>query len=408
MDQSIAHDVFVEPVAGLAVNEFWNSSYTLSGTLQNVGTGSSLTAEVEITQTGPFPSTPRGAPVATLPSQSVIVPVGGSEVVSFGTQIQNWHWFNTTTGALEGPTSQFVSYAVSLTVVDEAGNSVTVTPAPLTVKVTVPFAKLLQQESAQTDFDLFVSFSASAAVAASLAALAGAGVVTAELGVALGIAAAVFAADAAGAQTGEQQAAASAMDPPEPSLAFDDVEPFNPSSVVGPSSPETAHIRELLNRQLHVNDACRVLSLTEGRLEGALIAGQREDVDRQLRHYLQVAATAKAAAVHLESVGQKAAKEFADTIAKMIAGLDKPPHGKPGKLHHRPTAPAGVNPHVFHALLTLAESAEPDLIRKVFKEAFESIRKESADLFERLATHVARVIDTVTEDRDRVLRLAGE
>lgn len=61
-------------------------------------------------------------------------------------------------------------------------------------------------------------------------------------------------------------------------------------------------------------EARRVLSVTEGRLEGARRAGKQDDINRQLGHRRRITAIARVDLASLEELGAKADREFAEVL----------------------------------------------------------------------------------------------
>ena len=244
-------------------------------------------------------------------------------------------------------------------------------PPDLIVLVSVAQWKVTDDFVCQTAFDNSIILAAAAAVAPW----------PFNLGLAIA---------AAAAQALAQGESAAANDPPEPSLAFDRIERFQPTVIGGPDIPETRNIRALLARGLRVTEARRVLSITEGRLEGARQAGTQDDVNRQMGYYRYVTATASTNLASLQELGAKADQEFDQILNKLRQTVQAQPETLQD-LGNRDIIPgtrmaAGI-PRALKVL-----SNRPEIAAEVFNDALDDLRKESAGTFGKLARGIAEAI----------------
>ena len=296
----------------------------MAGGLGNFQQNASLTAELALTQIGPWTTSPSGAPSSLVGTQSVSVAAAGFAPVTFGIFRQDWSWFEQQTGTPTGPTVQFVSYQLSINVTDSTGQTFTVTPEPLIVEVSVSHSKISDQVTCRTSFTDGIALTIAAAVASAE-----------PFGAVIAVGLAVAAAAALALSQAEGDAA---EDPPEPSLAFDRTEPFRPKVLGAPAAPEIGNIYGLLECGLRMTEARRVLSVTEGRLEGARRVGGESDVNRQMGHHWRIAAMIGAERDSVERLGSEADREFAEVLERLASPSGRRPKGEkllrsPG--HHR-------------------------------------------------------------------------
>jgi hypothetical protein len=310
--------------------------------------------------------------------------------VSFGIFRQDWPWFEQETGELTGPTVKFVSYVLSITVTDNStGDTFAVTPEALIVEVSVSRSKAADQNAARTAFDTGVALTAAAAAAA-------AGLFTAPIAAAL---AAAATADLALSQ-GEADAA---EDPPEPSLAFDRTEPFRPKVLGGPVAPEIGNIQGLLECGLRMTEARRVLSVTEGRLEGARRVGGESDVNRQMGYHWRIAAMIGAERDSVERLGSEADREFAEVLERLASPSERRLEEE-GEAAEKPEAPpaAEVSIGVLRAFLPVLH--HPGISAEVWTDVLGILREVSAGMFADLATGIGEAIDSIVADNERLIQ----
>jgi hypothetical protein len=201
------------PVAGFQAPANWKSNYVVGGMLQNLDETENITAELALTQTGPWTNSPAGAPTSVVATQSASIGPSTSIPIDFGQSEQDWEWFESATGIPTGPTSRYVSYSLAMSITDANGNTLNVSPPNLIVDVSVAPQKLTDDFIAQTAFDNFVIATAGGVIGSIFS---------------LGLAGGILGSLAAGFQVLEQAEAAAAGDPPEPSLAFDRIERYKP------------------------------------------------------------------------------------------------------------------------------------------------------------------------------------
>jgi hypothetical protein len=375
------------PAPGAEATVSWKSNYAVGGTLQNLDQ-SSFTAELALTQTGPWTTAP-GGPSSLVATQGASVGRGASVPVSFGLFSQDWVWFEQATGIPTGPALQFVSYSLSITITNGTGNKLNISPPNLIVLVSVPPWKAADQLICQAAFDNSVILAIAAAAGGFLPPLA----------LALGAA-------AVAAQALAQGEAAAANDPPEPSLAFDRVERFQPMVMGGPDDPETSNIKALLSCGLRVTEARRVLSITEGRLEGARRAGTQNDVNRQVGHYHTVTAIVRADLASVQEFGTKADQELTQVIGK----LKRVTQTQPESLKH-PGSPGiipstGMAPRIFQALSALSDNLEN--VVRVYDSVLDNIRQVPPEPFARLARGLANAIEQIVNDDRQLAQTARQ
>jgi len=376
------------PIPGVEATVDWKSNYVVGGALQSSDQIATLTAELALTQTGPWTASPNGAASSVVATQSVSVAPGASVPVALGIFSQDWQWFEQETGVPTGPESQFVSYSLSISITDGNGNTLNVTPPTLIVQVSVSEQKVTDDFIAQTAFDNSVILG----IAAAASGFWTFGIGTVVLGV-LALAAQALA-------QGESDAA---EDPPEPSLAFDRVERFQPRLVGGRFDPETRSLRELLNCGLRVTEARRVLSITEGRLEGARKAGTQNDISRQLGHYRRVVAIVKADLVTVQKAGAEADREFAQALDKIKAEFETLSKGHEHRDSAETPPPPGVNARVLRALRVLHR--HPAIAIEVGRDALDHLKQDSKEAFSKLARGIGHAIEHIVKDDERVVRM---
>jgi hypothetical protein len=360
------------PAPGLETTAAWKAMYSVGGTLQNFDPAETITAELALTQTGPWASTPSGAPSSLVATQSVSVPPGLTVPVILGSFTQGWQWFEQATGALTGPTSMFVSYPLTIAISYSTGFGFNTRPPDLIVDVSVAQWKVTDQQVAEGAF----------ATEAVLSVASILGSIWPPAGVA--IATALLAAQAT--ETGE---AAAANDPPEPSLAFDHVEQFQPPTVSGPEDRETNNLRELFTRALAVAEARRVLSITQGRLDGARRVGTEDDINRQLEHYHRVVSIVTADSANVAELGVAADREFAQLLERLKSAVE----GRPEiiQLIDRPEiVPPGVVAPILRAARTL--DGHPEITTAAYNEAVDKLADASSGVFAKLAVAVGEAM----------------
>ena len=377
------------PVTGVEATVDWKANYVVSGALQSFDQTAPITAEFALTQTGPWTTSPDGAASSLVNTQSATVEPGDSVPVAFGSFSQAWQWFEQATGVPYGPESQYISYSLAISITDNAGNTINVTPPTLIVQVSVPNQKLTDDWIAQTSFDLSIILGIAAAASGFWS---------------FGIGTVIFGAAAIAAQVLAQAESQAAEDPPEPSLAFDRVERFQPRLVGEPFGPEMNSMRELLNCGLRVTEARRVLSITEGRLGGARKAGTKNDISRQLRHYGRVVAVVKADRVSVQRAGTNADREFAEVLETIRAGFVAHSQRQQHPNGAETTPPAGVNARVLRAFRTLHR--HPAIALEVCEDALDNLKEELAGVFSKLANGIGEAINHIANDYQRIVRMA--
>jgi hypothetical protein len=377
------------PAPGFEATADWKADYTVAGGLASFKEGASLTAELALTQIGPWTTSPDGAPSSLVGTQNVSFSAGLTPV-SFGIFRQDWQWFEQETGTPTGPTVKFVSYLLSITVTDNStGDTFTVTPEALIVEVSVSRSKISDQGVARTAFINSVALAIAAAVAGST-----------PFGWAI---AAGLAAAAVSAQALSQAEADAAEDPPEPSLAFDRTEPFRPKVLGAPVAPEIGNVQALLECGLRMAEARRVLSVTEGRLEGARRVGGESDVNRQMGHHWRIAAMIGAERGSVERLGSEADREFVEVLERLASPRERRPE-EGGEAAEKPEMPpaAGVDIGVLRAFGPVLH--HPGISAEVWTDVLGIVRGVSGGMFANLATGIGEAIDNIVADNERLIR----
>jgi len=375
--------VNTSPAPGVEATGAWKVAYAVGGVLRNDET-SALNAELAVTQTGPWTAAP-GGPSAIVATQNATVPAGSSIPVSFGLFTQSWQWFEQATGALTGPTTQFITYSLAATLTDGSGSQFNIAPSDLIVQVSVASYK-------QTDDTLAITFFSASA---TLAAAAAAAWLIPPLAAAL--AAASFA-----AQIAAQGESAAANDPPEPSLAYDRVESFQPPAINAATAAVIPNIIGLLARALRLTEVQRVLSITEGRLEGARRAGTQDDVSRQLGHYSRVAAIAISDRKSVEASGAAADQEFTEVLDRLLAETARDSNN--GSDSPTSITPAGMTGQLTRLLQTLGN--HPEIAGEVRQDILTRLSEESSGTFAELASRLGEAIDHIASHNRRLVQTA--
>lgn len=377
------------PPPGFEATADWKADYTVAGGLGNFQESASLTAELALTQIGPWTTSPNGAPSSLVGTQNVSVAAAGFVPVSFGIFRQDWPWFEQETGTPTGPTVKFVSYQLSINVTDSTGKTFTVTPEALIVEVSVSRSKISDQVVARAAFTNSAALAAAAAVAGST----GFGAL-----IAVALAAAAFAAQAL-----SQAEADAAEDPPEPSLAFDRTEPFRPKVLGTPVAPEVRNIQGLLECGLRMTEARRVLSVTEGRLEGARRVGGESDMNRQMGHHQRIAAMIGAERGSVERLGSEADREFVEILERLASPSERRPEeeGEAAEKSETPPTPE-VNIGVLRAFGPVLH--HPGISAEVWADVLGILREVSGGVFANLAKGIGEAIDSIVADDERLIR----
>lgn len=360
----------------------------MAGGLGNFQQNASLTAELALTQIGPWTTSPNGAPSSLVGTQSVSVAAGGFAPVSFGVFMQNWSWFEQQTGTPTEPTVKFVSYQLSINVTDSTGQTFTVTPEALIVEVSVSRSKISDQAACRTAFTDGIALTTAAAVASAE-----------PFGAVIAVGLAVAAAAALAFSQAEGDAA---EDPPEPSLAFDRTEPFRPKVLGAPVAAEIENVYGLLECGLRMTEARRVLSVTEGRLEGARRVGGESDVNRQMGHHWRIAAMIGAERGSIERLGSEADREFAEVLERLASPNGRRP--KRGEAAKKPrTSPAAAaDVEVLRALGPVLH--HPRISAEVWADLLDIVRDVSVGMFASLAESIGEAIDSIVADDERLVR----
>jgi hypothetical protein len=255
-------------------HQVWNTRYQIVGQLVNRTQFSDLTATIVLTETpadGGAPTVFDHPPVA-VPRRPAMTPETAAGVtVTYPPILQDWTWILDGVCLYTGPADRWFGYTISLALVDQFGNAYATT-AGANIQVVVPDAKQVAGIHAT---QLMVS----AAVFLVLAVAAAAGYFTA-------VGAPFLFGVAAALQTSAQLVCTAAKDPPQPDFAF--LEPVMAARPELPADDGTATAlwRRLAALSARIYGINLALSATQGKLEGARLAGDLEGLRVQTGAYL--------------------------------------------------------------------------------------------------------------------------